>query len=454
MIDTILAIVDLPMAITNLFLTMGLPVIDESLEDLLSAMQSMPKTLKVMSLVRYSKLLGSLLGICVMSYECWIMIMGRRVFDFFKLLRIFGLSCCISACDGFIIPALQVVPNEFETRAKALAMTQNANIATLEKELAKKQGQYLDTLRSAMGKSKQAEKAAEEAAEDESWFDSISASVSSIGDTINRYAKQAVLVVESFVVEIINDVIRFIGELIFQMSYYGLLVAQRCMLAILAMFGPLMFALSIVPPWASAWSQWISKYLSISLWGGVVYICLYYAEYIIKYELTKDIAAYDAIIANATMGEEMEWGQVFTLGIQGIGSCCMYCMAMLVGAKVIGFAPEIASWLIPGGASSSIGSAMSSTASGAVMGTAAVAGGVALTTVTGGAGGAIAGGVQGLKTGYQMGSSGPGSATMKGTAGTAMGAVGAIGGAAAGAISGGAGSIGKSAKNAYNNAKK
>ena len=219
MIDTILAIVDLPMTITNLFLTMGLPVIDESLEDLLSAMQSMPKTLKVMSLVRYSKLLGSLLGICVMSYECWIMIMGRRVFDFFKLLRIFGLSCCISACDGFIIPALQVVPNEFETKAKALAMTQNANIATLEKELAKKQGQYLDTLRSAMGKSKQAEKAAEEAAEDESWFDSISASVSSIGDTINRYAKQAVLVVESFVVEIINDVIRFIGELIFQMSY-------------------------------------------------------------------------------------------------------------------------------------------------------------------------------------------------------------------------------------------
>ena len=97
MIDAILAIVDLPMDITNLFLTMGLPVIDESLEDLLSAMQSMPKTLKVMSLVRYSKLLGSLLGICVMSYECWIMIMGRRVFDFFKLLRIFGLSCCISA---------------------------------------------------------------------------------------------------------------------------------------------------------------------------------------------------------------------------------------------------------------------------------------------------------------------------------------------------------------------
>ena len=43
-----------------------------------------------------------------------------------------------------------------------------------------------------------------------------------------------------------------------------------------AMFAPIMFALSIVPPWSNAWSQWISKYLSLSLWGFVTYMCLYY----------------------------------------------------------------------------------------------------------------------------------------------------------------------------------
>ena len=49
---------------------------------------------------------------------------------------------------------------------------------------------------------------------------------------------------ETKVSEWINDVIRFVGELIFQMSYYGILVAQRIFMAIRMIFCPIMFALS------------------------------------------------------------------------------------------------------------------------------------------------------------------------------------------------------------------
>ena len=56
------------------------------------------------------------------------------------------------------------------------------------------------------------------------------------------------------------------------------------------------------------------------------------------------------------------------LGLQGIGSNCMYAMGMLVGAYVIRFVPEVASWLIPGGVSSSAGSAAGAVAAGAVGG--------------------------------------------------------------------------------------
>ena len=82
--------------------------------------------------------------------------------------------------------------------------------------------------------------------------------------------------------------ILFIVEMIFQMSYYGIFVAQRIFMAILATFAPIMFALSIVPPWSSAWSQWISKYLSLSLWGFVTYMCLYYIDFILMYNLGED----------------------------------------------------------------------------------------------------------------------------------------------------------------------
>lgn len=176
-----------------------------------------------------------------------------------------------------------------------------------------------------------------------------------LGTTINNYAQRATVAAETKVSEWINDVIRFIGELIFQMSYYGILVAQRIFMAILATFAPIMFALSIVPPWSSAWSQWISKYLSLSLWGFVTYMCLYYIDFILMYNLGEDLNAYGRLL----QGQVNSRGQIGALGIQGIGSNCMYAMGMLVGAYIIRFVPEVASWLIPGGVSSSAGSAAS-----------------------------------------------------------------------------------------------
>ena len=61
-------------------------------------------------------------------------------------------------------------------------------------------------------------------------------------NTINNYAQRAVVATETKVSEWINDVIRFVGELIFQMSYYGILVAQRIFMAIMMIFCPIMFA--------------------------------------------------------------------------------------------------------------------------------------------------------------------------------------------------------------------
>ena len=58
-------------------------------------------------------------------------------------------------------------------------------------------------------------------------------------------------------------------------------------------------------------------------------------------------------------------------------------MGMLVGAYVIRFVPEVASWLIPGGISSSAASVSGAVATGAVMGT---IGGVASAGVRAGTG--------------------------------------------------------------------
>lgn len=363
-------------------LTMGLPAIDESLMNLLEAMEKFPKSPALGSAISLSKMLGLLLALCVGSYECWMMMLGRRGMDVMKLARIVALSLCITY-SNFICDSLRVPGKGLEDVAKMMADTKNKDVAGLELKVAEKQDNYLIRLRQVQDSIETA-KQVQEIGEDASWWDKLVYNMENLGSTINNYAQRATVAAETKVSEWINDVIRFVGELIFQMSYYGMLVAQRIFLTIMATFAPIMFALSIVPPWSSAWSQWISKFLSLSLWGFVVYMCIFYIDFILEYNLLKDIEAYDKLLK----GSVDSWENIGALGLQGIGSNCMYAMGMLVGAYVIRFVPEVASWLIPGGVSSSAGQAAGGVAMGAAQKGAGMAVGAATTAVGMAAGGA------------------------------------------------------------------
>lgn len=354
---------DLMMNISGLFLTMGLPAIDQSLEKLLVAMETFPKSALLGDTVGYARMIGLCLALCVGSYECWMMMLGRRTMDVMKLLRIVGLSLCITY-STWICNQLAAPGRALENTTREMAKSKNREVAALELKVAQKQSDYLKRLRQVQDSIETA-KQVQTIGEDAHWWDKLIYNMENLGSTINNYAQRATVAAETKVSEWINDVIRFIGELIFQMSYYGILVAQRIFMTILVTFAPIMFALSIVPPWHSAWSQWIGKYLSLSLWGFVTYMCLYYIDFILMYNLGQDMEAYGHLL----QGQVNSWGQIGALGIQGIGSNCMYAMGMLVGAYVIRFVPEVASWLIPGGVSSSAGSAAGGVVAGAVGGT-------------------------------------------------------------------------------------
>ena len=262
-----------------------------------------------------------------------------------------------------------------------MAHAKNKEVAAFELKVAQKQSEYLDRLRAVQDSISTAKQIAE-IGEDANWWDKLIYNVENLGNTINNYAQRAVAT-ETKISEWINDVIRFVGELVFQMSYYGILVAQRIFMAIMMIFCPIMFALSLAPPWNSAWSQWMSKYLSLSLWGFVTYMCMYYVDFILLYNLQQDMVAYNHLLH----GSVNSWEQIGALGLQGIGSNCMYAMGMLVGAYIIRFVPEVASWLIPGGVSSGAGSVAGATAMGMTTAAGAAAGSIAGSAVGGIAGG-------------------------------------------------------------------
>ena len=360
------------MTLLSILCTMGLPAIDQSLDKLLEAF---PNVAILGDTISFARMLGLVLALCIGSYECWMMMLGRRGMDVMKLLRIIGISMCISS-SSWICSALQVPGKSLEATTKAMAMAKNKEVAALELKVAQKQGEYLERLRAVQDSISTAKQIAE-IGEDANWWDKLVYNVENLGETINNYAQRAAVAAETKVSEWINDVIRFVGELIFQMSYYGILVAQRIFIAIMVVFCPIMFALSLAPPWNSAWSQWMSKFLSLTLWGFVTYMCLYYIDFILMYNLQEDLVAYNHLLH----GTVNSWEQIGALGLQGIGSNCMYAMGMLVGAYIIRFVPEVASWLIPGGVSSGAASPAGSVAMGAATMAGSAAGSAVGTTV-------------------------------------------------------------------------
>ena len=99
----------------NQLLMMGLPAIDDSLMRLLTAMETFPKSAILGSAVSFAKMLGLLLALCMGSYECWMMMLGRRGMDVMKLARIIGLSLCITyssyICESLKMPGKGLEPH-------------------------------------------------------------------------------------------------------------------------------------------------------------------------------------------------------------------------------------------------------------------------------------------------------------------------------------------------------
>lgn len=448
---------------TGHLLTMGMPLIDESLAELVNVMKNAPTYFASVYLLGLGRTLGACGALGVGAYEAWMMILGRRGMDIMKILRIVIISICL-ANTGTIRELCDAPGSFLENITHKQAISMNKQVADKEREVATKQGEYLKALRDNQAKIEQQAEATQaydrnatkQAVADKVGLgkvgeaigdlaadaQGVAQTISNIPEQFNNWAKRAAALVETKTSEIINDVIRFIGEVIFQMTYYGMLIGQRIFSNILLMFMPIAFGISLFPPFRSAWSQWLSKYLSLSLWPFIVYLILYYVDYLLLFYLRSDLTAYEGLINDKNINS---WESIGALGVQAIGTTCMYVVGLLAGAKILSMVPEVASWLIPGGVSSGMGQ-MSAGVAAAAGGFAGSAAGTAATV-----GGAAVGGVAGM--GARAVAQGGGAAISGARAGASMGsgsgvtgAMGRVGGAIVGAVgagvSGAASSIG------------
>lgn len=354
----------------------GLGLIDENLSGLLDAMQNKSPVLGLGYIMTWAKVVGLGIALGVGANECYQMMLGRKGLDVMKILHIIIISICISSA-GTITSIASIPGRELENITRSSMKEMSEEVNKREKEVAALQEGYLDKVRESMRQIEMARDAEKEVAKEEpniilaalgtpggmttgtSGAQAGTAVVEEVKHVKNTL-KEYTLMAETKICEWLSLIIRLIGELILQAIYYGLLVSQRIFMHILGAFSPLMFAMSLSPHYKSAWSQWLSKYLSISLWGFLVYACMYYVYFILWYNLGQDVASYTKLSGEITDDNY----HVAAIGMQALGSTCMYVVGLLVGVKVLSFVPEVASWLIPGGVSSGAGSAAYGVATG------------------------------------------------------------------------------------------
>lgn len=136
--------------------------------------------------------------------------------------------------------------------------------------------------------------------------------------------------------------------------------------SILAIVGPLAFAFSLLPSWRDAWSTWVSKYISVSLYGFIAYIDLAVSMAIIQYGIEDDID----VLTQANLEDEAF--TLFTCFASGFHN--NFIPALIVSAISLLLIPKVAEWIVPSsGTSQAASSSKRNVAAGAKAVAAAIA---------------------------------------------------------------------------------
>jgi hypothetical protein len=169
-------------------------------------------------------------------------------------------------------------------------------------------------------------------------------------------------------------IISYLSILFMNVVVCGVLLAQTAGLLIMSIVGPLAFAFSCLDPWRHSWSQWVARFISISLWSGFAYFVCFVGTEIMNAGLEAEIE----VLQESLKMEKWEFAMVTSLYSSDNVLFSLLCLFIAFGMLVIF---PVSTWVVQ-----TAGGAAVLQPIGAAVGVAATAAGIAM-----GGGGAAAG---------------------------------------------------------------
>lgn len=149
-----------------------------------------------------------------------------------------------------------------------------------------------------------------------------------------------------------EDVLVWIAEVIWSVGLYLVFLVKYLFLYVLVMFGPIFIACCVLDTWSDKWTDWLGRFVVVSMYGTAAYMALVFGMMIIQGAVLADIEALELLC----LGEDPFLSYLNqTSRLSGLATLGTYFIALLVTAIAIGMSFELAGMVFPGGGLRSAG---------------------------------------------------------------------------------------------------
>ncbi len=313
---------------------MGFEIVDDNL---LSVIQHLVDYLRghFSDLIGAGQALGAVMAIFVVAGEAFkIMTDKQKQFDVLAVMRPIAISLVLANWI-FFVDAVGAIPRTLEEYSYSVFQTEHAEITAMRET----RTEAAEEIKERVQKAKAAAEMAENQISDGSTFDKLMEMGSDMLSVIQDQLYSFGTLVQAQINQVLEEWVMKLGEFFWQVQVYLLFFIKEVFAGILVITGPLTFGLSVLPAWKDAWSQWISRYVSVLLFGFVGFFVMAAALQIVKYGVYMDTMILTT--ANSTQEAFAAYSK------SSMVTALYHFVTLIVGGCALKMVPELSTWIIP-----------------------------------------------------------------------------------------------------------
>lgn len=298
-------------------------------------------------IMQFSMTLGALFAVIMAAGMAYKMMIKGEAFDPLKLFKVFGIAAVMFFWYGDtaggtsgtgVLDYLAYVPNAIGSWTHDMYEIEAMQVMDSYKELKNP----VDKINKEV-----LEKHAEWKSGNDAIEKTRDATVQNTGD-VEQQAEGEKKATEmdimgdyAYTIVIIDKLVMFLSLVVFRVGWWGTIFVQQVLLGMLTIFGPLLWAFSILPKWEGAWAKWITRYLTVHFYGAMLYFVGFYVLLLFDIVVNIQIETLNGVLANQESLSSYISHAMITSGYLLVAS--------IVALKCLNLVPDLAAWMIPEG---------------------------------------------------------------------------------------------------------